>query len=96
MDVEFTVALRKSPGVSNPRVETADAIISIGSQPEFVSPLDRSLQIATSEMVAWLTTDYGMEPWAAHLLIGTQGEYDIITVAGSVGLRIPRKVLPSR
>jgi len=37
-----------------------------------------------------------MEPWAAHLLIGYQGKYDIITVAGSVGLRISRKVLPQR
>ena len=96
MDVEFTVEVRKKAGLSNPRLETADAIISIGSQPEFASPLDRALQIATSDMVDWLTKDYGMEPWAAHLLIGYQGKYDVITVAGSVGLRIPRKSLPAR
>jgi amidase len=47
-------------------------------------------------MANWLVKDYGMEPWAAHLLIGYQGKYDVITVAGSVGLRIPRKALPSR
>jgi hypothetical protein len=35
-----------------------------------------------------------MEPWAAHLLIGYQGRYDVVTVAGSVALRIPRKQLP--
>ena len=96
MDVEFTVALRKRAGLSNPRLENAEYIISIGSQPEFVSPLDRALQIATSDMATWLAKDYGMEPWAAHLLIGYQGKYDVITVAGSVGLRIPRKVLPPR
>jgi acetamidase/formamidase len=96
MDVEFTVALRKNAGLGNPRVETADAIISVGSQPEFASPLDRALQIATSDMVDWLTKDYGMEPWAAHLLVGYQGKYDVITVGGSVGLRIARKVLPAR
>ena len=96
MDVEFTVAVRKNAGLGNPRVENAEAIISVGSQPEFSSPLDRALQIATSDMVDWLTKDYGMEPWAAHLLIGTQGKYDVITVAGSVGLRISRKVLPAR
>jgi hypothetical protein len=45
-------------------------------------------------MAEWLTKEYGMEPWAAHLLIGYQAKYDVITVAGSVGLRIPRKVLP--
>lgn len=96
MDVEFTVALRKRAGLSNPRLENADSIVSIGSQPEFASPLDRALQIATSDMVEWLVKDYGMEPWAAHLLVGYQGRYDVITVGGSVGLRIPRSALPRR
>ena len=96
MDVEFTVALRKGAGLGNPRLENAEYIISIGSQPEFASPLDRALQIATSDMVSWLVKDYGLEPWAAHQLIGMQGKYDVITVAGSVGLRIPRKLLPKR
>lgn len=94
MDVEFTVKVRKKASLSNPRVENADWIISIGSQPEFASPLDRALQIATSDMVDWLTKGYGLEPWAAHLLVGYQGKYDVITVAGSVGLRIPKNVLP--
>jgi len=96
MDVEFSVALVKQAQLSGPRLENADYIISIGSQPEFASPLDRALQIATSDMAAWLEKDYRMEPWAAHLLIGYQGKYDVITVAGSVGLRIPRKSLPTR
>jgi acetamidase/formamidase len=94
MDVEFSVALRKNANLSNPRVETRDHIISVGSQPEFASPLDRALQLATTDMVEWLAKDYKMEPWAAHLLVGYQGKYDVITVAGSVGLRIPRAVLP--
>ena len=96
MDVEFTVEVRKRAGLGNPRLENAESIVSIGAQPEFVSPLDHALQIATSDMAAWLTKDFGMEPWAAHLLIGYQGKYDVITVAGSVGLRIPRKSLPRR
>lgn len=96
MEVEFTVALRKRAGLSNPRLENAESIVSIGSQPEFASPLDRALQIATSDMVEWLIKDYGMEPWAAHLLVGYQGRYDVITVGGSVGLRIPRSALPRR
>ena len=94
MDVEFTVNVRKKAGLSNPRLENADYIISIGSQPEFASPLDRALQIATTDMADWLVKEYGLEPWAAHLLIGAQGKYDVITVAGSVGLRIARSVLP--
>jgi acetamidase/formamidase len=95
MDVEFTVKLRKNAGLANPRLENAEYIISIGSQPEFQSPLDRALQIATTDMANWLAKDYGLEPWAAHLLIGAQGKYDVITVAGSVGLRIAKKSLPA-
>ncbi len=96
MDVEFTVALRKKANLTNPRLENAESIISIGSQPEFQSPLDRALQIATSDMADWLIRGYGFEPWAAHLLVGYQGKYDVITVAGSVGLRIPKKGLPAQ
>jgi amidase len=94
MDVEFTVELRKKANLTGPRAETTEHMISIGSQPEFVSSLNRGLQLATSDMVNWLTTEYKMEPWAAHLLIGYQGRYDIITVAGSVALKIPKKQLP--
>lgn len=96
MDVEFTVELRKRAELSNPRLENAESIISIGSQPEFVSPLDHALKIATSDMVAWLVKDYKLEPWAAHLMVGYQGKYDVITVGGSVGLRVPRRVLPKK
>ncbi|MFB3826568.1 MAG: acetamidase/formamidase family protein [Bryobacteraceae bacterium] len=96
MDVEFSVELRKSARLATPRLENAEYIASIGSQPEFASPLDRGLQIATSDMINWLVKDYGLEPWAAHLLIGTHARYDVATVAGSVGLRMPRKVLPKR
>ena len=96
LDLEFTVDVRKQAPLTGPRVETSDDIISIGSQPEFASSLDRGLQMATSDMVRWLTTDYGMEPWAAHALIGMQSRYDVVTVAGSMALRISKKYLPPR
>ena len=94
MAVEFAVELRKKTNLSGPRVETSEYIISVGSQPEFASSTNRAVQMATSDMVNWLTSEYKMEPWAAHLLIGYQGRYDIVTVAGSVGLKIPKKQLP--
>ena len=94
MAVEFSVELRKKVTLTGPRVETAEHIISVGSQPEFASSTNRGVQMATSDMVNWLTSEYKMEPWAAHLLIGYQGRYDIVTVAGSVALRIPKKQLP--
>jgi amidase len=94
LDVEFRVELRKKAGLTGPRVETDDALISIGSQPEFASALDNGLKMATTDMVEWLTREYRMEPWAAHLLIGYQGRYDVVTVAGSMALRLPKNRLP--
>jgi len=93
-DVEFTVDVRKKARVSWPRLENAEWIISIGSQPEFASSLDRALQLATTDMLRWLVNEYELEPWAAHLLIGYQGRYDVVTVAGSMALKIPRRYLP--
>jgi acetamidase/formamidase len=96
MDVEFQVDLKKRARLSGPRVENADYIISVGAQAEFQSALDRGLQMATVDMVRWLTEEYKIEPWAAHLLIGYQGRYDVVTVAGSVALRISKRLLPAR
>ncbi|AMY08874.1 Acetamidase [Luteitalea pratensis] len=96
MALEFTVDVRKKAGLAGPRAATGEHIISIGSQPEFVSALNRALQMATSDMVNWLTTEYKLEPWAAHLLIGYQGRYDVVTAAGSMALKIPKKYLPQR
>lgn len=96
MDVEFSVELRRNAQVTGPRVETADEIISLGAQPEFVSALNQGLQMATTDMVKWLIDDYKLEPWAAHQLIGAVGKYDVVTVAGTVALRIPKKYLEPR
>lgn len=93
MDVEFSVEVKKNAHVTGPRLENADYIISLGAQPEFVSSLDRALQLATTDMVRWLTTDYQLEPWAAHQLIGAVGKYDVVTVAGTMALKIPKKYL---
>jgi acetamidase/formamidase len=94
MDVTFTVSVKKNARMSVPRVENAEYLMSVGSQPEFVSSLDRALEMATSDMVSWLTREYDIEPWAAHQLIGMVGRYDVVTVAGSMALRIPKKLLP--
>jgi len=96
MDVEFEVTLHKKKQLQNPRVVGADFISAVGSQPEFVGSLDYALKVATSEMVRWLTSEYKMEPWAAHLLISYAGQYDVVTVAGSVALRLPKAALPGR
>jgi acetamidase/formamidase len=93
MDVEFSVTLNKGRSLVMPRVETDDYIISIGSQAEFSSSMNRGLQLATTDMVKWLVADYGFEDWAAHTLVGMVGQYDVVTVHGSMALRIPREHL---
>ena len=94
MDVEFSVDIIKNKKIAMPRLETPQFISSIGSQPEFASSLNRGLQIATTEMIGWLTDDYKMEPYSAHLLIGMVGQYKVVTVAGSMALQIEKKHLP--
>jgi acetamidase/formamidase len=93
LDVEFSVEISKGAKLTGPRVETAEYIISVGAQPEFASSLDRALQMATTDMAHWLMDEYKLEPWAAHLLIAFQGKYDVVTVAGSMALKIPKSSL---
>ncbi len=96
MDVQLTVDVRKGYALAGPRVENSEYLISIGSQWEFVSGLDRALQMATTDMADWLIRDYKLEPWAAHLLIGYAARYDVITVAGSMACKVPKRYLPPR
>lgn len=96
MDVEFSVELKKKSNLSGPRLENADYLVSIGAQPEFESSLDRALQLATSDMVRWLVTTYGLEPWAAHLLIGAVGKYDVATVQGTMALKVPKRYVQDK
>ena len=95
MDVEFSVEVKKTK-ITGPRLETSDELISVGAQPEFSSPLDRALQLATTDMAHWLIDEYGLEPWAAHLLIGSVGKYDVVTVQGTMALRVPKRYLVAR
>jgi amidase len=94
MDVEFSVEVRKNANLRGPRLENAEYIISVGAQPEFASSLNRALRMATTDMASWLAQEYKLEPWAAHMLISMQGKYDVVTVAGTMALKIPRKWLP--
>jgi amidase len=96
MDVEFSVQVRKNAHLVIPRLESSDLIVSIGSQQEFSSELNQALEMATTDMVNWLVSSYGFEPWAAHQLIGVQARYEVVTVAGSMALCVPKRFLPAR
>jgi amidase len=96
MDVEFRAEVRKGVNLTGPRIETAEDLISVGSQREFSSQLDTALQMATADMVRWLVSEYDLEPWAAHLLISVRARYEVVTVAGSMALRISKRDLPTK
>jgi acetamidase/formamidase len=91
-EIEFTVRLRKSAGLFWPRAETAEDIVTIGN----ARPLDQALQHATTEMLRWLGTDFGLEPTAASHLMGQVVRYDIGNVfdpAYTVACRIAKRWL---
>src|SRR5262249_55720411 len=96
MDVEFSAEIKKNAHLTGPRLETDDLIVAIGSQPESSSLLDNGLKLATTDMVEWLTKEYGMEPVHAHLLIGFQGRYDIVPFAGSVAMVLEKNRLQKK
>jgi acetamidase/formamidase len=96
MDVEFSVEVKKNTKITGPRLETSDYLISVGAQPEFASSLNRALQLATTDMAHWLIDEYGLEPWAAHLLIGSVGKYDVVTVQGTMALKVPKQYVVTR
>ena len=91
-EVEFTVSLKKGGAGSWPRGETPQAIFAIGN----ARPLDQALQHATTEMLAWLSADYGLDTKAASHLLGQAVRYDVANVfnpAYSVACRLEKRVL---
>jgi acetamidase/formamidase len=91
LDVEVTVGLRKGQKLTGPRVETREWIVSLGGKEG--ATVSETLEIATRDMVRWLTNDEGLSVQEAHLLIGMRARYDLSTLGGNIGLRIPRRDL---
>jgi acetamidase/formamidase len=90
LDVEVTVGLKKGRKLTGPRLETDEWIVSIGAKEG--ATLNESLAIATRDMLARLE-EHGFSAQEAHLLIGLRARYDVITLGGSVGLRIAKRDL---
>lgn len=95
LDVEVTVDVRKGWTLPGPRLENAEWIVAIGSRADPPS-LNANAEIATADMLRWLGADYQLEPWESHLILGTRARYDVITLGGSVGLRVPKAALRRR
>jgi amidase len=87
------VRLLKGRQIGWPRGENADDIFTVGN----ARPLDQALQHATTEMVRWLGSDYGLDPLAASHLLGQSVCYDVANVfnpAYSVICRLAKRAIP--
>ena len=73
MDVRFTVDLIKGKTIGWPRGENSEYIFTAGN----ARPLDQAVQHATTEMLRWLQSDYGLDPLGASLLLSQSVEYDL-------------------
>ena len=91
-EVTFTLRVIKGKSIAWPRGETEKYIFTVGN----ARPLDQALQHATSEMLAWLAADYGLDTISASHLLGQAVRYDIANVfnpAYSVACRLEKSWL---
>jgi acetamidase/formamidase len=94
-EVEVRLTLEKGRKLTWPRGENAEDIFSVGN----ARPLDQALQHATTDMLAWLTTEYGLSKVAASHIMGQVVRYDVGNVydpAYTMVCRIAKKWLPKR
>jgi amidase len=91
-EMEFTVHVQKGKRIGWPRGENADYIFTAGN----ARPLDQATQHATTEMLRWLQSDYGLDPVGANILMGQCVEYDLGNIydpAYTMICKIPKRVL---
>lgn len=73
MEVTFTLDVIKGKTMGWPRGENSDSIFTVGC----ARPLDQCVQHATTEMLHWLQTDYGLSTVAANILLTQAVRYDL-------------------
>jgi acetamidase/formamidase len=65
----FRFSLIKGHPIAWPRIETPDAVKTVGS----ARPMEDAARIAYRDLVAWLTTDFGYDPLDAYQLLTQVG-----------------------
>lgn len=91
-EVTVRLSVEKKAELTWPRGETAEDIFTVGN----ARPLDQALQHATSEMLDWLASDYGLDRTAASHLLGQVVRYDVANVfdpAYTIACRVAKKWL---
>ena len=93
MDVTVSLDVMKGKDIGWPRGENDLYIFTAGN----ARPLDQATQHATSEMLRWLQTDYGLDAAEANFLLGMHVEYDIGNIfdpAFTMVCKLSKSVLP--
>ena len=72
-DVTFSVDLIKNSNIIWPRAENDTHIMVAGN----ARPLDQCVQHATTELVSWIESDYGLDPIVVHQILGQFVQYDM-------------------
>jgi acetamidase/formamidase len=73
----FTVDVQREKHIGTPRVENAYYLMAMGLS----GTLDDAFREATSELAAWLQTDYKLTGAEVASVLGTSIEYKISEVA---------------
>ena len=92
-EVEFTVRVVHGQRIGWPRGENATDIFTVGN----ARPLDQAVQHATTEMLRWLTADYGLTLQEASILLGQCVDYDLGNIfdpAYTMVCRLAKRWLP--
>lgn len=92
MDVTLTVKVLKGKTIGWPRGQNAGCIFTVGC----ARPLDQCVQHATTEMLKWLQTDYGLDALGASMLLGQCVRYDLGNIfdpAFAMVCRLEKKVM---
>jgi acetamidase/formamidase len=79
LDVTFRVDVIAGRSLGQPRVESADAMMLMGTG----ASLDAAMKSATTEMSRWLQDTYGLTPHDVAPILGTAMQYEIAEVVDS-------------
>ena len=79
LDVTFRVDVIAGRSLSQPRVESADAMMVMGMG----DSLDAAMKSATTQMSRWLQDTYGLTPHDVAPILGTAMQYEIAEVVDS-------------
>jgi acetamidase/formamidase len=77
--VTFRVEVIAGRSLGQPRVESADAMMVMGTG----GSLDAAMKSATTQMSRWLQDTYGLTPHDVAPILGTAMQYEIAEVVDS-------------